>query len=122
MEHLDLKRWGEDLSRLVWQAVRMPVSIGIAPTKTLAKMAFHFAKHYPGYNRCCYIDGDEKRIKALSLYDAERHEKMKQLDQARMRYLTVMQQNDKRMCRAHPLVDSSERIFTSRRRRNESRG
>ena len=99
MEHLDLKRWGEDLSRLVWQAVRMPVSIGIAPTKTLAKMASHFAKHYPGYNRCCYIDGDEKRIKALSLYDAERHEKMKQLDQARMRYLTVMQQNDKRMCR-----------------------
>ena len=77
----------------------MPVSIGIAPTKTLAKMASHFAKHYPGYNRCCYIDGDEKRIKALSLYDTERHEKMKQLDQARMRYLTVMQQNDKRMCR-----------------------
>lgn len=44
------------------------MSIGIGPTKTLAKMASHYAKHYPGYNHCCYIDTDEKRIKALKLY------------------------------------------------------
>ena len=69
MEHLDLKKWGEELSAHIWRATRMPVSIGIAPTKTLAKMASHFAKHYKGYNHCCYIDTDEKREKALSLYD-----------------------------------------------------
>jgi DNA polymerase V len=46
----------------------MPVSIGLAPTKTLAKMASHFAKKYPGYRHCCLIDTDEKRNKALKLY------------------------------------------------------
>ena len=46
----------------------MPVSIGLAPNKTLAKMASHFAKKYRGYHHCCMIDTDEKRIKALKLY------------------------------------------------------
>ena len=45
-----LKSWGEDLSAFIWKATRMPVSIGIAPTKTLAKMASHYTKHYKGYN------------------------------------------------------------------------
>ncbi|MCR5131836.1 MAG: hypothetical protein K6C10_10310, partial [Prevotella sp.] len=40
MENFDLKKWGEDLSAFIWKATRMPVSIGIASTKTLAKMAF----------------------------------------------------------------------------------
>ena len=68
MEHLDLKKWGEDLSAFIWRATRMPVSIGIAPTKTLAKMASHYAKKYPGYRHCCFIDTDEKRVKALEGY------------------------------------------------------
>ena len=41
MENYDLKKWGEDLSAFIWKATRMPVSIGIASTKTLAKMASH---------------------------------------------------------------------------------
>ncbi|MBQ9173805.1 MAG: Y-family DNA polymerase [Bacteroidales bacterium] len=45
----------------------IPVSIGIAPTKTLAKVANHFAKRYAGYKGVCTIDNDEKRLKALSL-------------------------------------------------------
>lgn len=69
MEHFDLKRWGEDLAAYIWKAVRMPVSIGIAPTKTLAKMASHYAKHYPAYRHCCLIDSDERREKALTLYE-----------------------------------------------------
>ena len=68
MEHLDLKRWGEDLHKKIKQYVGMPVSIGLAPNKTLAKMASHFAKKYQGYRHCCMIDSDEKRIKALKLY------------------------------------------------------
>ncbi len=64
----ELKQWGENLHKRIRKSVGMPVSIGIAPTKTLAKMASHFAKKYPGYRHCCLIDNDEKRIKALKLY------------------------------------------------------
>ena len=71
MEHLDLKKWGEDLSAFIWKATRMPVSIGIAQTKTLAKMASHYAKHYKGFNHCCMIGNDEQRIKALQGYDID---------------------------------------------------
>ena len=68
MENLDLKKWGEDLHKKIKQYVGMPVSIGLAPNKTLAKMASHFAKKYQGYRHCCMIDSDEKRTKALKLY------------------------------------------------------
>lgn len=63
-----LEQWGATLHHRVLQSVGMPLSIGIAPTKTLAKMASHFAKKYPGYNHCCIIDTYERRIKALQLY------------------------------------------------------
>jgi len=68
MEHFDLKAWGEQLHKTIKHNTGMPVSIGVGPTKTLAKMASHYAKHYPGYKHCCVIDTDEKRIKALKLY------------------------------------------------------
>ena len=47
--------------------VGIPVSIGIAPTKTLAKVANHFAKRYAGYHGVCLMDSEEKRNKALAL-------------------------------------------------------
>lgn len=62
-----VKQWGESLVRLIRKATGMPVSIGIAPTKTLAKAAVNFAKKYPGYKGCCVITDDIKRAKALSL-------------------------------------------------------
>jgi len=68
MEHLDLKLWGEHLHKMIKQYVGMPVSIGLAPNKTLSKIASHFAKKFQGYRHCCLIDSDEKRIKALQLY------------------------------------------------------
>ena len=68
MEKIDLKTWGEELHKKIKRSVGMPVSIGLAPNKTLAKMASHFAKKYQGYRHCCMIDSDEKRIKALKLY------------------------------------------------------
>jgi len=67
-DDVNLKEWGENLHKRIRKSVGMPVSIGLAPTKTLAKMASHFAKKYPGYRHCCLIDNDEKRIKALKLY------------------------------------------------------
>ena len=50
------------------KGVGIPVSLGIAPTKTLAKMASVFAKKHKGYNGVCIIDTDEKREKALKLF------------------------------------------------------
>lgn len=47
--------------------VGIPVSVGVARTKTLAKVANHFAKKYKGYKGVCIIDSEEKTRKALSL-------------------------------------------------------
>ena len=68
MDRIDIKLWGENLHNRIKKSVGIPVSIGLAPTKTLAKMASHFAKKYPGYRHCCLIDTEEKRKKALKLY------------------------------------------------------
>lgn len=59
--------FGRELAATVEKWTGVPVSIGIAPTKTLAKMASKFAKHYKGYKGCCVIDTHEKRLKALEL-------------------------------------------------------
>ena len=71
MEQMDLKQWGENLYKRIRKNVGMPVSIGLAPNKTLAKLASHYAKKYRGYRHCCMIDSEEKRIKALKLYPIE---------------------------------------------------
>lgn len=71
MERIDLKQWGENLHHRIKKSVGVPVSIGLAPNKTLAKMASHFAKKHSGYRHCCLIDTDEKRIKALKLYPVD---------------------------------------------------
>ena len=55
------------LVRQIRRWTGIPVSIGIASSKTLGKIANHFAKRYPGYRGVCIIDSDAKREKALSL-------------------------------------------------------
>ncbi len=47
----------------------IPVSVGVAPTRTLAKMGSKFAKQYPAYRSVCAIDTDDKRMKALKMFD-----------------------------------------------------
>lgn len=61
----DVGRYCRDVVAYVTRATGMPVSMGVGPNKTLAKMACLFAKKYPGYKGVCIIDDDEKRIKAL---------------------------------------------------------
>lgn len=65
----DLQSLGTNIVRKVSRGTGIPVSIGIAPTKTLAKMANKFAKKYPAYNRLCIIDTEEKHEKALKLFE-----------------------------------------------------
>lgn len=62
-----VEEFGRQLSAKVEKLTGIPVSVGIAPTKTLAKLASKFAKKYAGYKGCCLIDNEAKRIKALSL-------------------------------------------------------
>lgn len=71
MGKIDLKYFGENLTKKVLKWTGIPVTLGIAPTKTLAKMAGRFGKKYPGYNKCCYISDDDQRIKALKLFDVQ---------------------------------------------------
>jgi DNA polymerase V len=49
----------------------MPVSIGLAPNKTLAKIASKLAKIFEIYKHCCIIDNDENRIAALKWLPVE---------------------------------------------------
>ncbi len=66
-ENINLTELGGKLVQTVIRNTGIPVSLGIAPTKTLAKVANKFAKKYKAYNGVCIIDNDEKREKALKL-------------------------------------------------------
>jgi DNA polymerase V len=66
-----LQQYGTRISADVLRAVGIPISIGIAETKTLAKIGSKFAKKYKGYQGCCLINSDERRHKALSLFPIE---------------------------------------------------
>lgn len=57
--------------RDITKGTGIPISLGIAPTKTLAKMASKFAKKHKGYEGVCMIDSEEKREKALRLFPVE---------------------------------------------------
>lgn len=60
-----------EMVRYIHKGTGIPISLGIAPTKTLAKMASKFAKKHKGYKGVCLIDTDEKREKALKLFPVE---------------------------------------------------
>lgn len=65
----ELREYGKEIVKTIGKGVGIPISLGIAPTRTLAKVASKFAKKYKGYEGCCIIDDDEKRTKALQLFD-----------------------------------------------------
>lgn len=65
----DLKAFGEHLSKKVLKWTGIPVTIGIARTKTLAKIAARYGKNYPGFHKCCLIADDEQREKALRMFE-----------------------------------------------------
>ena len=61
----DYRKWGEALVKKIGMWTGMPVSIGMAPTRTLAKAAVWYAKKWKGYNKVCIIENEEQREKAL---------------------------------------------------------
>lgn len=68
-EKINLQEFGHAITGTVSRSTGIPVSLGIAPTKTLAKAANRLAKKYSGFKNVCLIDTEEKREKALKLLD-----------------------------------------------------
>jgi len=65
-EQWDLQAHGLAMKQRVQQWTHIPISVGIAPTKALAKVANKIAKKFPERTQGVYaIDTEEKRIKAL---------------------------------------------------------
>jgi len=64
----ELRIKGVDLVKRVTKGTGIPITIGMAPTKTLAKVACKFGKKYKGYEGCCLIHTEEQREKALKLF------------------------------------------------------
>ena len=68
-DYYDLNEFGKEITRTVKKNTGIPVSMGVAETKTLAKVANKFAKKYKQYNSVCIIDSEGRREKALKQFD-----------------------------------------------------
>jgi DNA polymerase V len=55
-QHYEAGQYGREIKIRLWEHVRMPVSVGIAPTKTLAKMANRTAKKVRKMDGVCTLD------------------------------------------------------------------
>ncbi|MCB7480674.1 Y-family DNA polymerase [Christiangramia sediminis] len=65
LEHINLKTYGKEIKDKIFRYTGLPVGVGIAPTKVLAKLANRMAKKLHKYDHVCVIETDETRIKAL---------------------------------------------------------
>ena len=63
------KAYCEQIVREIYQGTGIPISMGIAPSKTLCKVASKYAKKYKGYHGACMIDTEQKRLTALENFD-----------------------------------------------------
>lgn len=67
----EIMRLARQCREEITRGTGVPVTLGIAPTKTLAKMASRYGKNYKGYGGVCMIDTEEKRLKALEKFPIE---------------------------------------------------
>jgi DNA polymerase V len=65
-ENYDLEEYGKEIRKKILKWTGIPVSIGFAPTKALAKVANRISKKFDKKTKGVYaIDSEEKREKAL---------------------------------------------------------
>ncbi len=65
-EKFDLENYCQEIKDMVLKWTGIPISIGIAPTKALAKVSNRIAKKFPNQTKGVYfINSEEKRTKAL---------------------------------------------------------
>ena len=62
---IDFDRFAKDLSARCRRLTTIPVSVGVAPTKTLAKIASKLCKQYPKLRGGCYMHRPEDIEKVL---------------------------------------------------------
>lgn len=65
MENIDFDAYAKRISSECWRLTSIPVSVGIAPTKTLAKIASKLCKQYPKLRGGCYMHRPEDIRKVL---------------------------------------------------------
>ena len=71
-ELFDIEKYGKEIEQKVYKATGIPVSVGFAPTKALAKVANRIAKKFSKHTQSVYvIDTDKKREKALKWLKVE---------------------------------------------------
>jgi DNA polymerase V len=56
----DMASYGREMKKRVWDHVRIPVYVGMAPSKTLAKLANHAAKKIPSSGGVAVLDTPAK--------------------------------------------------------------
>jgi DNA polymerase V len=65
-ENYDLEKYGQEMRSRILKWTGIPVSIGFAPTKALAKVANRISKKFDSKTRGVYVlNSETKRIKAL---------------------------------------------------------
>lgn len=63
--HLDLVKYNQKLVKHIWKWIGLPVCVGIAPSKTLAKVANHFAKKLKVSGNVLILDNAYQQTEAL---------------------------------------------------------
>lgn len=71
MEPVDFDALAKEVSRRCLRNTGIPVSVGIAPTKTLAKIASKLCKRYPKLRGGCYMYRAEDIVKVLRKFPVE---------------------------------------------------
>ncbi len=71
MADIDFDAYAKEISARCWKMTSIPVSVGIAPTKTLAKIASKLCKQYPKLRGGCYMHRPQDIEKVLRKYPIE---------------------------------------------------
>ena len=71
MDNVDFDAYAKKISSECWRQTSIPVSVGIAPTKTLAKIASKLCKQYPKLRGGCYMHRPQDIEKVLRKFPIE---------------------------------------------------
>lgn len=71
MENIDFDAYAKKISAECWRLTSIPVSVGIAPSKTLAKIASKLCKQYPKLRGGCYMHRPQDIEKVLRRFPIE---------------------------------------------------